>query len=126
MTGNLEKLQTELIVTEEKESERVLALKESEKVLGERGEEIIQLKDQTNNLNEQLENLERSAGKKSTELQLLQENIDHHQNELSSVLSKGKADVLEKQKRIKQLRRDIDDLTSSKSDLDNQISQQRS
>ena len=32
MTESLEKLQTELIVTEEKESERFNALKESEKV----------------------------------------------------------------------------------------------
>ena len=32
MTESLEKLQTELIVTEEKESERFHALKESEKV----------------------------------------------------------------------------------------------
>ena len=50
-----------------------------------------------------------------------QENIEQHQAELSNVLKEGKADVLEKQKQIKQLRHDVDDLTSTKADLEAQV-----
>ncbi|XP_076821560.1 centriolin-like [Clavelina lepadiformis] len=121
MTGNLERLQSELIVTEEKEAERLAALRESEKVLAERREELNKLKEQANAQREELEGLDRLMGKKTTEIQLLQENIEQHQNELSIVLKEGKADVQEKQKQIKQLRHDVDELSSTKSDLESQI-----
>ena len=56
---------------------------------------------------------------------LPQENIDHHQSELSSVLSKGKTDVLDKQKRIKQLRREIDEMAATKNDIENHVLEKR-
>ena len=50
-----------------------------------------------------------------------QENIEQHQAELSNVLKEGKTDVQEKQKQIKQLRLEVDDLASTKSDLEAQV-----
>ena len=50
-----------------------------------------------------------------------QENIEQHQAELSNVLKEGKTDVQEKQKQIKLLRHEVDDLTSTKSDLESQV-----
>ncbi|XP_078489417.1 centriolin [Ciona intestinalis] len=125
MTGNLERLQSELILAEEKEAERLGALRESEKVLAERREELNKLKDQAVNQRDELESLDRLMGKKNTELQLLQENIEQHQNELSTVLKEGKADVQEKQKQIKHLRHEVDDLTSSRNELDAQVIRKR-
>ena len=54
-----------------------------------------------------------------------QENIEQHQSELSNVLKEGKADVQEKQKQIKQLRHDVDELSSTKSDLEAQVGNSR-
>nr|CAB3232457.1 centriolin [Phallusia mammillata] len=125
LTLNLERLQAELIITEEKEAERLAALRESEKVLNERRDEINKLKEQASVQREELEGLDRLLGKKNTELHLLQENIEQHQSELSTVLKEGKADVQEKQKQIKQLRHDVDDLTSTKTDLETQITRRK-
>ena len=47
--------------------------------------------------------------------------MEQHQAELSNVLKEGKSDVQEKQKQIKQLRHEVDDLTSTKSDLEGQV-----
>merc|ERR1719354_628851 len=125
MTESLEKLQTELIVTEEKESERFNALKESEKILNDRKLEIIGLEDQVSLLNDQVKSVERSIGKKSTELQLVQDNLEQNQNELASVLSRGRVEVADKQKKIKELRRKVEELEESKEKVDKEVEEGR-
>uniref|UniRef100_H2YWP8 Centriolin n=1 Tax=Ciona savignyi TaxID=51511 RepID=H2YWP8_CIOSA len=125
MTGNLERLQSELILAEEKEADRLTALRDSEKVLTERREELAKMKDQSMNQRDELEALDRMLGKKNTELQLLQENIEQHQADLSTVLKEGKVDVQEKQKQIKQLRNEVESLTSTRNDLEAQVTRKR-
>ena len=51
--------------------------------------------------------------------------MEQQQNELASVLNRGRVDVAEKQKKIKELRRKVDELEDSKDAVDRCVEEAR-
>nr|XP_014346159.1 PREDICTED: centriolin [Latimeria chalumnae] len=124
-TEKLEKLQTDIQIAESKEEQHLQTLKDAEALLQDKKEEIDRLTSEVAALQEELVVLNRHVGKKKEELQLLQDNIEQRKTSLTSVLREGEAEVVEKQRQIRETKSVLENLSAQKGELSAQISEKR-
>uniref|UniRef100_UPI00398E464C centriolin isoform X2 n=1 Tax=Pristiophorus japonicus TaxID=55135 RepID=UPI00398E464C len=126
MTDGLEKLQAEIQFAETKEKQHLETLREAETLLQDKKNELESLNCEVSALQENLMMLGRCSGKKKEELHFLQTNIDKKKASLSEVLWDGEAEVVDKQRQIRELKALLEEMSAQKGELNAEISEKNS
>ncbi|XP_078282015.1 centriolin isoform X2 [Rhinoraja longicauda] len=126
MTESLEKLQAEIIFAETKEKQHLDMLKEAAMLLEEKKSELESLNSEVKVLQEELVMLDRCSGQKKEELNFLQNDIDKKKASLTEVLLDGEAEVVHKQRQIRELKALLEEMSAKKGELNAQITEKSS
>lgn len=126
MTESLEKLQAEIIFAETKAKQHLDMLKEAAMLLEEKKRELERLNSEVKVLQEEFVMLDRCSGQKKEELNFLQNDIDKKKASLSEVLLDGEAEVVNKQRQIRELKALLEEMSAKKGELNAQITEKSS
>ncbi|XP_041049599.1 centriolin [Carcharodon carcharias] len=126
MTDSLEKLQTEIQLAETKEKQHLETLREATTLLHDKKSELESLNIKVEVLQKELMMLDRCSGKKKEELHFFQNDIEEKKASLTEVLGDVEAEVVDKQRQIRELKTLLEEMSAQKGELNAQISEKNS
>ncbi|XP_078082504.1 centriolin [Mustelus asterias] len=126
MTESLEKLQTEIQLAETKEKQHLETLKETATLLHDQRSELESLNMKVEAVQKELLMLDRCSGKKKEELHFFQNDIEEKKARLVEVLNDVDAEVVDKQRQIREMKTLLEEMSAQKGELNAQISEKNS
>ncbi|XP_072344661.1 centriolin isoform X2 [Scyliorhinus torazame] len=126
LTDSLEKLQTEIQLAENKEKQHLETLSETATLLHDKKSELESLNIKVEGSQKELMLLDRCSGKRKEELHFFQNDIEKKKASLLEVLRAVEAEVIDKQRQVRELKTLLEEMSAQKGELNAQISEKNS
>ncbi|XP_033122052.1 centriolin-like [Anneissia japonica] len=121
MRGRLQKLESDVLMSEQKILEQSSAIKDGTKELLEKNTHLNHLSTQIKSQEEKLASIMQDMAQKETELQRLTNSVDTSKQKLIMALKDGEAEVTDTERKIKEAKFKLEQLNKEKSQLSKSV-----
>ncbi|XP_071802361.1 uncharacterized protein [Asterias amurensis] len=124
-TNRLQKLQTDLLLTEEKSIIQQDNAREQDQLISDKTSQLLRLQEQVDEEGQRLSGLDQELGRKQADLHILSSDLESNQKEMVSALQDAESTLTALKQKVKETKASLDNLKHQKRDLQTSIEEQR-